>query len=97
VLRSAFGLASNVSAFVVLFKIDPPAAPVLPIVTNEKFGTFSFYEQLSGKLSDLPLSTTYSVQEPLASRLALRSRIRFREFATWICAVHMSQSGPLSP
>jgi hypothetical protein len=34
-----------------------PAAPVLPIGDNEKFGTFSFYGQLSDKLSDLPSGT----------------------------------------
>jgi hypothetical protein len=38
-----------------------PAAPVLPVARNDKFGTFSFYGQLSGKLSDLPPGSTYSV------------------------------------
>src|SRR3954453_11963074 len=30
-----------------------PAAPALPIIRNEKFGTFSFYGQPSDKLSEL--------------------------------------------
>jgi len=30
-----------------------PAAPALPIAWNEKFGTFSFYRQRSGKRGDL--------------------------------------------
>jgi hypothetical protein len=38
-----------------------PATPVLAIAINEKFGTLSFYEQLSDKLSDLPVGATYSV------------------------------------
>jgi hypothetical protein len=37
-----------------------PAAPVLPIGDNEKFGTFSFYGQRSDKLSSLPVRLTYS-------------------------------------
>jgi hypothetical protein len=38
-----------------------PAAPVLPIAINEKFGTLSFYGQLLGKLSGLPVRAMYSV------------------------------------
>ena len=33
-----------------------PAASVLPIRKSENFGTFSFYEQLSVKPNDLPMS-----------------------------------------
>ena len=32
------------------FRLCLPAAPVLPIAKNERFGTLSFYEQLSDKL-----------------------------------------------
>jgi hypothetical protein len=32
-----------------------PAARVLPIIRNEKFGTFSLWKQLSDKLNDLPV------------------------------------------
>jgi len=34
---------------------------MLPTTINEKFGTFSFYKQLSGKLSGLPLYATYGL------------------------------------
>jgi hypothetical protein len=42
-------------------RLGLPAAPVLPISGNEKFGTFSFYGQLFGKLSSLPMRPTYSL------------------------------------
>jgi hypothetical protein len=38
-----------------------PAAPVLPILASENFGTFSFCEQLSDKLNDLPMHATYRI------------------------------------
>jgi hypothetical protein len=34
---------------------------MLPIIQNEKCGTFSLYEQLSDKLNDLPMYATYRV------------------------------------
>ena len=40
---------------------------MLPIIKNEKFGTFSSYGQLSSKLSGLPPGATYSVREGRAS------------------------------
>jgi hypothetical protein len=47
-------LSNDAVVLVLLFEMCPPPASVLPIANNEKFGTFSFYEQLSGKLRDLP-------------------------------------------
>jgi hypothetical protein len=50
-----------------------PAASVLPIANNENFGTFSFYEQLSDKRSDIPLGATYRVREQRASGVKQQS------------------------
>ena len=36
-----------------------PMAPRLPISQSENFSTFSFYGQLSDKLSDFPMCATY--------------------------------------
>jgi hypothetical protein len=57
---------------------------MLPIVRNEKFGTFSFYGQLSGKLSDLPVWATYSVLELSTSDRGRLFRITFEELASRI-------------
>ena len=43
---------------------------MLPIAINEKFGTLSFYEQLLGKRSGLPVRAMYSVYAPRASGVA---------------------------
>ena len=46
-----------------------PTAPVLPIIRNENFGTFSFYGQHSDKLSGLPsILTTGFESYALAAR-----------------------------
>jgi hypothetical protein len=42
-----------------ILKLCLPAASVLQIVRNKKFGTFSFYEQHSDKLSNLPARATH--------------------------------------
>jgi hypothetical protein len=41
-IRPHFEVANEAGLFAVSFAMCRPAAPVLPIVTNEKFGTFSF-------------------------------------------------------
>jgi hypothetical protein len=53
-----------------------PAAPVLPIIQNKKCGTFSFYEQLLGKQSTLPIRAPYSVGELCASLSGWQSCIQ---------------------
>ena len=58
---------------------------MLPIVRNEKFGTFSFYGQLSGKLSELRVWATYSVLEISTSYRGLLFGITFEELASRIC------------
>jgi hypothetical protein len=60
--------ASDEGVLVELFAIGLPVAPVLLIVKNEKFGMFSFYEQLLGKPCGLPVRAMYSVCELHASR-----------------------------
>jgi hypothetical protein len=57
-LRSAFDQRTTWSYSVYGLRLCLPAASVLPIANNEKFGTFSFYGQLSDKLNDLPVRTT---------------------------------------
>jgi hypothetical protein len=49
-----------VAVFVELFAIVPAGGTSAANYWNEKFGTFSFYEQLLGKRSSLPVRTTYS-------------------------------------
>jgi len=46
----------------------PAGGTSAAISASENFGTFSFYEQLSGKLRDLPMRVTYSDCELRASR-----------------------------
>ena len=41
-----------------LLRLCLPAAPVLPITRNEKFGTSSFYEQLLGEQSTFAYTRT---------------------------------------
>src|SRR3954453_9298936 len=47
-----------------------------PIIQNKKCGTFSFYEQLLGKQSTLPIRAPYSVGELCASLSGWQSCIR---------------------
>jgi hypothetical protein len=42
-------------------RLCPPTAPVLPIIQNEKCGTFSLYEQLLDKQNGSPVKRTYTV------------------------------------
>ena len=58
-------------------KLCRPVAPRLPIIKSENFGTFSFYGQLSSKLSDLPVWATYSVLELSTSHIGRSFRITF--------------------
>src|SRR5438874_1230213 len=50
-----------------------PAASVLLIFKNEKFGTFSLYRQRLGKRSSLPMLAMYSICELRASRAGRNS------------------------
>jgi hypothetical protein len=54
---------------------------------SEKFGTVSLYKQLSGKLSDLPVTATYDVWERYASPLeaAWRCRLLARSVVSLHC------------
>ena len=53
---------------------------------SEKFGTVSFYKQLSGKLSDLPVTATYDVWERYASPLEAAWRCRLLAHHVIRCA-----------
>jgi hypothetical protein len=53
---------------------------------SEKFGTVSLYKQLSGKLSDLPVTATYDVWERYASPLEAAWRCRLLAHHVIRCA-----------
>jgi len=68
---------------------------VLPIAKNEKFGTFSFCGQHSGKLSDLPLGAAYSVRELRTTVWSDNHEANFGSSLRGFAAVHSSGLGPV--
>ena len=54
-----------------------PGHTTLPIIRNEKFGTFSFWRQLSDKLSDLPMQqhTTFAGLQEQPITMARMNRL----------------------
>ena len=65
-------VANEAAVFIVLFATVPAGGTSAAIGDNEKFGTFSFYGQLSDKVSNLPVRAGYSAGDVPASRMGLR-------------------------
>jgi hypothetical protein len=72
-------------AFVELLRLCLPVAPVLPTAKNEKSGTFSFCEQLSGKQSGYLCRqcTAFANQAPAVGHDSPTPQ--FQELASRIC------------